>query len=128
MCRPDNTPSGMRAETLAPITAMPDKTRATTPQDVTCDCRKPNPGLIFRAARELGIDPAASWFIGDTWMDIAAGRAAGCRTVLVGPEHRDRSTHPAGIEPDAAVPDLLAAAYLILAQRLPRRTPALVAR
>jgi D-glycero-D-manno-heptose 1,7-bisphosphate phosphatase len=86
---------------------------------VVCDCRKPLPGLVRRATEELGVDPRSSWFIGDTWMDVAAGRAAGCRTVLVGPEHRDRSTHPPDIEPDAAVPDLLAAARLILGERMP---------
>ena len=84
---------------------------------LACACRKPLPGLIERAAADLGLDPRASWFIGDTWMDVAAGRAAGCRTVLVGPEHRDRSTHPPGIEPDLAVPDLLDAARAILAER-----------
>jgi D-glycero-D-manno-heptose 1,7-bisphosphate phosphatase len=82
---------------------------------IDCECRKPLPGLIRRAAADLDIDAAASWFVGDTWMDVAAGQAAGCRTILVGPEHRDRSTHPPGIEPDLAVPDLLDAARAILA-------------
>jgi histidinol-phosphate phosphatase family protein len=80
-----------------------------------CDCRKPLPGLLLRAADELGVDLSSSWFVGDTWMDVAAGAAAGCRTVLIGPEWQDRSTHPAGIVPDAAVPDLLAAVKLVLA-------------
>ncbi len=48
-----------------------------------CDCRKPAPGMLLDAARELKIDVAASWMIGDTDADVAAGRAAGCRTVLV---------------------------------------------
>jgi histidinol-phosphate phosphatase family protein len=80
-----------------------------------CECRKPRPGLLRRAADELGVDLATSWFVGDTWMDVAAGQAAGCRTILVGPEWRDRSTHPAGLEPDAAVPDLLRAVDIVLA-------------
>jgi len=82
---------------------------------VECTCRKPAPGLIHRAADEIGADPRRSWFIGDTWMDVAAGAAAGCRTILVGPEHRDRPGHPADVVADAAVPDLLAAAHVILA-------------
>jgi histidinol-phosphate phosphatase family protein len=82
-----------------------------------CDCRKPLPGLILRAASELCADLRASWFVGDTWMDVAAGRAAGCRTILVGPEHRDRSTHPPDVEPDLAVPDLLDAARAIVRER-----------
>jgi D-glycero-D-manno-heptose 1,7-bisphosphate phosphatase len=82
-----------------------------------CDCRKPLPGLIQRAAADLGVDLRGSWFIGDTWMDVVAGRAAGCRAILVGPEWRDRSTHPADVRPDVAVPDLLAAVELVLAER-----------
>jgi histidinol-phosphate phosphatase family protein len=82
-----------------------------------CECRKPMPGLILRAAAEHGADVRSSWFIGDTWMDVAAGRAAGCRTILVGPEHRDRSTHPPDVEPDLAVPGLLDAARAIVGDR-----------
>jgi D-glycero-D-manno-heptose 1,7-bisphosphate phosphatase len=82
---------------------------------IECTCRKPAPGLIQQAAEEIGADTRGSWFIGDTWMDVAAGSAAGCRTILVGPEHRDRPGHPPNVVPDAAVPDLLAAAHVILA-------------
>src|SRR4051812_36187238 len=84
---------------------------------VECECRKPLPGLLRTASSALGVDLQRSWFVGDTWMDVAAGHAAGCRTILVGPEWRDRSTHPAGIEPDAAVPDLLGAVEIVLAAR-----------
>ncbi len=48
-----------------------------------CACRKPMPGLLLRAASELGIDLAASYSIGDREWDIDAGRRAGTRTVLV---------------------------------------------
>ncbi|MEA2642937.1 MAG: D-glycero-D-manno-heptose 1,7-bisphosphate phosphatase [Chloroflexota bacterium] len=50
---------------------------------VSCNCRKPAPGLLLTAARELGLDLAASWMIGDILDDVEAGRRAGCRTVLV---------------------------------------------
>jgi D-glycero-D-manno-heptose 1,7-bisphosphate phosphatase len=50
-----------------------------------CDCRKPEPGLLLRAAEELGIDLSASWVIGDEPSDLAAGNAAGCRTLRVEP-------------------------------------------
>ena len=50
-----------------------------------CNCRKPEPGLLLRAAEQLGIDIAASWMIGDAATDIDAGAAAGCRTVRVQP-------------------------------------------
>ncbi|MGB6545219.1 MAG: D-glycero-beta-D-manno-heptose 1,7-bisphosphate 7-phosphatase [Candidatus Acidiferrales bacterium] len=45
-----------------------------------CDCRKPAPGMLLQAARERDIDLAASWMIGDSDIDIEAGKNAGCRT------------------------------------------------
>jgi D-glycero-D-manno-heptose 1,7-bisphosphate phosphatase len=48
-----------------------------------CDCRKPRPGLLLRAAVDHGIDLSASWMIGDTDADVMAGQAAGCRTLLL---------------------------------------------
>jgi D-glycero-D-manno-heptose 1,7-bisphosphate phosphatase len=48
-----------------------------------CDCRKPQPGMLLRAAADLGLDLACSWFIGDILDDVEAGKRAGCRTILV---------------------------------------------
>lgn len=48
-----------------------------------CGCRKPKPGLLLEAAAEHVVDLAASYMIGDRWRDIDAGRAAGCRTILI---------------------------------------------
>lgn len=48
-----------------------------------CDCRKPKPGMVLRAARELGVDLAQSWMVGDRWRDIDCGHAAGCRTIFI---------------------------------------------
>ena len=48
-----------------------------------CDCRKPRPGLLLRAAVEHDVDLARSFMIGDRMTDIIAGASAGCRTVLV---------------------------------------------
>ena len=48
-----------------------------------CPCRKPAPGMLTDAAAALALDLGASWMIGDTDADIAAGRAAGCRTALL---------------------------------------------
>lgn len=50
---------------------------------IRCDCRKPAPGMLLRAAADLGIDLAASWFLGDILDDVEAGNRAGCRTILV---------------------------------------------
>jgi D-glycero-D-manno-heptose 1,7-bisphosphate phosphatase len=52
--------------------------------DENCDCRKPRPGLLLRAADELELDLASSAFVGDSETDVAAGRAAGVFTVRVG--------------------------------------------
>ncbi len=50
---------------------------------MTCFCRKPNAGMLFRAAREHDLNLAASWMIGDILDDVDAGRRADCRTVLI---------------------------------------------
>lgn len=49
----------------------------------SCDCRKPEPGMLLEATAELGIDPDRSWYIGDILNDVEAGRRAGCRTILM---------------------------------------------
>lgn len=50
---------------------------------IDCDCRKPKPGLLLRAAEDLNIDLSQSWMIGDSENDVKAGRAAGCKTALI---------------------------------------------
>jgi D-glycero-D-manno-heptose 1,7-bisphosphate phosphatase len=79
----------------------------------SCDCRKPAPGMLLDAARELDLDLTRSWMIGDTDADIGAGRAAGCRTMLVdcpGSAHK----RSAGIAPDGIAADLDQAVALLL--------------
>ena len=51
--------------------------------DDNCSCRKPKPGLIIDAAKTWSINCASSFVIGDTWRDMEAGKAVGCRTVLL---------------------------------------------
>ena len=58
----------------------------TSPYTVECACRKPAPGMLRRAARKHGVNLSASWMVGDVEDDVEAGRRAGARTVLVGPE------------------------------------------
>jgi D-glycero-D-manno-heptose 1,7-bisphosphate phosphatase len=78
-----------------------------------CVCRKPEPGMLLEAARALGIDLERSWMIGDTDGDVGAGRAAGCRTVLITHEPTaHKRSGDAGA--DVWVPDLAAAARLLL--------------
>ncbi len=56
------------------------------PYAVECACRKPAPGMLKRAARKHGVDLSASWMVGDIAADVEAGKRAGARTILVGPE------------------------------------------
>lgn len=49
-----------------------------------CDCRKPKPGMIIRAAEDFNIDLSKSYMIGDSENDILCGKNAGCKTVLIG--------------------------------------------
>jgi D-glycero-D-manno-heptose 1,7-bisphosphate phosphatase len=83
----------------------------------SCDCRKPAPGMLLDLANELGIDLAASWMVGDTDADVAAGAAAGCRTILV--EHSGSAHKRTAGAAVPRAPDLAAAAELILVS--PRR-------
>ncbi len=87
--------------------------------DDGCACRKPNPGMLEQAARELGKNLAASFIVGDTLTDLEAGRRVGCRAVLVLTGHgaREReSLKDAGFEPDRISADLLDAVQWILAE------------
>jgi len=81
-----------------------------------CACRKPAPGMLLEAASELELDLASSWMIGDTDSDIAAGRAAGCRTALV---ENPGSAHKrgGGETADLVAADLPAAAESIVGTR-----------
>ena len=82
----------------------------------SCDCRKPGPGLVERAERELGIDPCQSFTIGDRWLDVALARRVGAQGVLVrtgyGATEEDRPQ--AGLEADAVVDNLVEAVSWIL--------------
>jgi len=50
-----------------------------------CMCRKPKPGMITSLAKRWDVDLESSFMVGDSWKDIAAGKAAGCHTIYVGP-------------------------------------------
>jgi phosphoglycolate phosphatase-like HAD superfamily hydrolase len=82
-----------------------------------CACRKPRTGLITTAAAELGVEPRDLWMVGDTWMDAAAGREAGCRTIMLGPDAVSARHLPPDRRPDHAVRDLDEAAAIIVASR-----------
>lgn len=83
---------------------------------VECFCRKPKPGLIIRAAAEHGFDLSGSFFIGDGLTDVAAGKEAGCKTILIGGEKCDhcRKYKELGVKPDYIAADLREAAMIAI--------------
>lgn len=76
-----------------------------------CDCRKPKPGMLLRAAKRDGIVSAESFMVGDRWGDIEAGRRAGCRTILIGDGYGEEAKSP----PDAKFASLSEAVDWIVA-------------
>jgi D-glycero-D-manno-heptose 1,7-bisphosphate phosphatase len=82
-----------------------------------CDCRKPKPGMLLRAALELNIDLKRSFMVGDRWRDINCGHAAGCTTILVDYAYDE----PLSQSPDHRVKSLAEAADVILG--LARKRP-----
>ena len=84
----------------------------------TCECRKPQPGLLRRAGVDLDIDLSQSYTVGDRWDDLAAGRAAGTATLLVrtGYGASNERAPREGLVPDAVVDNLAAASAWILSR------------
>lgn len=79
-----------------------------------CACRKPAAGMLLDAAASLGIDLSASWMVGDSDVDVGAGRAAGCRTVLLDyPKSLRKRTN--SVEPELRAADLAEGAERLLA-------------
>jgi len=107
---------------LATLDAMHDRLRQELPLDGIyvcphddadhCSCRKPKPGLLNAGARQWNVDLGRSFLVGDRWRDLAAGAAAGCKTVFIDWHYEERLT----IAPDACVADIQEAADWILRQ------------
>jgi D-glycero-D-manno-heptose 1,7-bisphosphate phosphatase len=99
----------------------PHHPNATLPAyRIVCECRKPRPGLLLRAAREHDVNLGASFAVGDRITDVIAGARAGCRTVLIQTgEHQSpliETVEPLDetVQPDHVCADLRAAARWIL--------------
>ncbi|MEX1183121.1 MAG: HAD family hydrolase [Gemmatimonadota bacterium] len=75
-----------------------------------CECRKPLPGMLRELAQRWDVDLARSFMVGDTWRDMIAGRAAGCRTVLL------RTSYNVGTAGDAEAATLSEAVDWILGE------------
>lgn len=81
---------------------------------VPCGCRKPGTGLLEQAASDLAVSLRDSWMVGDILDDVEAGNRAGCRTILVDNGHETEWREGALRHPGAIVPDLLAAARIVV--------------
>lgn len=93
-----------------------------SPED-SCDCRKPEPGLLYEAAGEHDVDLESSWLVGDAESDVVAGTRAGCETVLVltgrgADQVRAADWHQG--RPDLVAHDLVDAAIWILGRMAER--------
>ena len=75
-----------------------------------CDCRKPKPGMLQRAAERLSLNCARSFMIGDRAGDVEAGRAAGCTTIFIDLGYVDERPE----RPDFTVSSLDEAAQIVL--------------
>lgn len=92
-----------------------DVNGAINPYTLACNCRKPKPGLLLRAAADHQLDLSESWMIGDILNDVEAGKAAGCRSILIANGNEtewDRAGEPLRI-PDYTATNFLEAATFI---------------
>lgn len=82
----------------------------------SCECRKPEPGLLLQAAGDMNIDLSRSWMIGDNLSDVKAGKSAGTRTILLGRMKCQlcRLMDEENARPDTIAPNLSEAVTLIL--------------
>ncbi len=87
--------------------------------DEGCDCRKPNPGMLLQAAKDYNIDLKKSYIIGDTWMDICAGKKVGCVTILLsGKNENFIKLRELNIEPDYIAKDFIDAVnYIVMREK-----------
>lgn len=99
---------GRGTQTRAAVEAMHQKMLGVLPQIVQvevcwhagagwadpCDCRKPQPQMVLRAAKALHIDLTRSFLIGDRWRDIDCGHTAGCRTVFIDRNYSEKLRQP----------------------------------
>ncbi len=84
-----------------------------------CECRKPSPGMVARAARELSIDVPRSYVVGDKWLDVGLANRAGAQGILVrtGYGETTAGAPPEGVHAGAVVATLSEAADYILSRQ-----------
>lgn len=97
------------------------------PYRVDCDCRKPKPGLIERAARDLNIDVKSSWMVGDRYSDVQLAHNAGLKSMFVmsgyGRGEWEHQQQDWTLKPDMTAENILEAVRLIVEQNGAEATP-----
>ena len=115
---------GRGTQTREAVTAMHEKLRSVVPaldaievcyhagerHNDPCDCRKPKPGMLLRAAAERDIDLKQSFLIGDRWRDVDCAHAAGCRAIFIDHGYRE----PLRKKPEFAVANFSEAVATVL--------------
>jgi D-glycero-D-manno-heptose 1,7-bisphosphate phosphatase len=81
-----------------------------------CACRKPKPGMLLELSRRHGVDLSRSWMVGDQDRDIACGKAAGCRTILLERFYNSGANSHPDMGSGAVVETLLQAVFVIVGQ------------
>ena len=109
----------LRAEGGVPLAGFyycPHLAEGSVPRyAIECSCRKPEPGMLLKAADELDIDLTRSWMVGDILNDVEAGNRAGCSTILIdNGNETEWELSSYDRQPDFIVTDLLEAARAIL--------------
>lgn len=84
--------------------------------DQECDCRKPDPGMLLKAANDMDIDLETSWMIGDILNDVEAGNRAGCKSILINNGNETEWTPGGNRLPEYFAKDLAEAAKYIVAE------------
>jgi len=77
------------------------------------DNRKPNPGMLLQAAKEMDIDPSVSWCIGNSLSDVEAGQRAGCHTILIDQMSPTGRAQPGQVRPDHVAVNLREAVNMV---------------
>jgi D-glycero-D-manno-heptose 1,7-bisphosphate phosphatase len=88
---------------------------------VACKCRKPNPGMLIKAAQELDIDLKHSWMVGDILNDIEAGNRSGCATIMIDNGNETEWFLSDERQPDFIVTNMKEAAQAILSGKSVRK-------
>ena len=82
--------------------------------DDGCDCRKPKPGLLKKTIEENNIDGSKSYMVGDRIMDVLAGKAVGCKTIIIPSELGSKELKESKVAPNYIAKDLFDAAEWII--------------